>query len=139
MLSDLIVNSIGEASLTTAHGRGSRRVLSLSDSVILFIAQDLRDVGFAPGDLKTVSSFLRGHWSDIFPEILDLDNSGKLCQSWLVLLPGAPTDTGAVLMQIVFDEVIDQWIRTSPRYGPLILIDIGWAVGTLMVRLDILE
>jgi hypothetical protein len=68
VLSDLIVVAIGEASIKTADGKGSRRILSLKDGCILGVAQHLRSHGFPPKRLRECCDLIKARWNELFPE-----------------------------------------------------------------------
>jgi hypothetical protein len=68
VLSDLIVVAIGEASIKTADGKGSRRILSLKDACILGVAHHLRGHGFPPNRLRQCCDLIKARWDELFPE-----------------------------------------------------------------------
>lgn len=85
MLVDIMKASIGEASKEPARGRGSRRVLSIEDALLIALAQRLRRYGLSPDKIRSVCQFLQKRrldaWSERVSGLITLKAVPKLFDS----------------------------------------------------------
>ncbi len=116
VISDLITVSLGEASIKQADGRGSRRVLSVQDGILLAISQKLRDYGLSPGRLRMVCNFLKDQWADTFPvtlfrwEVKELPD-GKTFES-----PSRCEEKWLIIHEPPIFGRVPEELRSSPKW-----------------------
>jgi hypothetical protein len=149
VLSDLVTVTIGEASIQGAAGRGSRRILTGQDAILIAFGKQLRDIGLPPSRIKYVIGILKAKWTEAFPANFKRTPSIKKTEygpedatrhsfpkpTWLFLSPTVPMADQETLQDVNRAGYVYAKVLSSDELGDCVARNMG--ALDMVIRLDL--